>query len=499
MKKNTFILILLCFLFCWQVHAQTVSKESAQHVAENFWRNQFPQKTQSSLSVRLFEDNGQPTMYAFSSCNGWVLVAGDQRMPPILAYSDDGGGTFPEDDMPIAMQYLLDGYTAYIKALRTNRIYGEFNPQWTSYLNGDNSYPIRSVVVNPLLSRDGNENIWGQNGNNSESNPDTTKVYNKFCPPQNGCAHTKTGCAATALGQIMWYWQWPYAQKPIWNINKVVCKYDWDLMPYQLTNESTIEEANMVATLLHDIGVEENMVYGCSESYAYTDQMLNALRNKFYYSADNVINRHDYTDSAWFNILRGELNEQRPVIYLGESTDENHTFVIDGYDSDNKYHLNLGLKGTNNGYYNLNNVYTNGQSMIKHLRPDYEFYCSPFLVPYTDSWPTNFTVQHGGEISLWQMVFDSGMNGHIYSEESIKLLEGVYINLGARVYMGIKGTRCGDEQAPDLAPPASRQNAKTQGANNTQDTPPVNKILRNGQLYIIRGDSIYTINGVQIK
>lgn len=499
MKKNTFILILLCFLFCWQVHAQTVSKESAQHVAENFWRNQFPQKTQSSLSVRLFEDHGQPTMYAFSSCNGWVLVAGDQRMPPILAYSDDGGGTFPEDDMPIAMQYLLDGYTAYIKALRMNSIYGKYNPQWISYLNNNNSYPIRSIIVSPLLSRDGNENIWGQSGNNSEGNIDTAKVYNKFCPPRNNCAHTKTGCAATSVGQIMWYWQWPYAQKPVMNVNKVVCKYDWDLMPFQLTNESTIEEANMVATLLHDIGVEENMVYGCSESYAFPDQMLNALRYKFYYNADEWKDRDFYSDSSWFNMLQEELNGQRPVLYSGESMNESHAFVIDGYDSNNNYHLNLGLCGTGNGYYNLNNVFTDGQSMLTNIRPDYEFYCSPFLVPYTDVWPIEFTVQHGGKLTLWQMLFSNGMNGHIYSETSVKLSEGVYINLGARVYIGIKGTRCGDEQASVIEPRAIRKESHFIKTTNMSDMPSATKILRDGQLYIIRGESIYTINGIRIK
>ena len=46
---------------------------------------------------------------------GYVIVAGDDRVPAVLGYSDQG--TFDSQDIPEAMQELLEGYAAQIEAL----------------------------------------------------------------------------------------------------------------------------------------------------------------------------------------------------------------------------------------------------------------------------------------------------------------------------------------------------------------------------------------------
>jgi len=381
----------------------------------------------------------------------------------------------------------------------------EYNAQWGYFADSNTKINPRLSVVGPLLKRDGHEIAWGLKGNN-EYIPDTSKIYNKYCPPSSGCAHTQTGCVATALGQIMWYWQWPYAPKTTHNFNRLVNTYDWTLMPYQLMNNSSLEEVNMVAKLLHEIGVAINMSYGCGGSSSFLEDAVTGLRNTYYFHSDDKKNRFNFADSTWFELIKGELNESRPVLYAGSSPYlGSHAFVIDGYNSNNQYHLNLGFNGNSNGFYNLNDVYQNGQAMLTNISPNYEFYCDTFLVPYTDDWPMNFTVQHGGGITIEQMTFTNGMHGNIYSEEYVKFNEGIYIEEGAEIYVDIRGSRCQSNQyeAPLLImhPDSYEYNS---GA--TQDLDSflfintiATKILRDGQILIKKGNNTYTITGQKIK
>ena len=60
--------------------------------------------------------NADAAYYTFNaSRGGFVIVAGDDRVPAVLGYSDKG--TFDPQDMPEAMQTLLEGYAAQINAL----------------------------------------------------------------------------------------------------------------------------------------------------------------------------------------------------------------------------------------------------------------------------------------------------------------------------------------------------------------------------------------------
>ena len=269
-------------------------------------------------------------------------------------------------------------------------------------------------------------------------------------------------------------------------------------MPYKLTNASSVEEADMVAMLLHDIGEASHTSYGCSSSSSYLDQLVEAIKDTFYYNADDLKARYDYQDSVWFFLLKRELNEQRPVLYRGESTvGGKHFFVVDGYDSNNRYHLNLGWLGEGNGFYNLNKTYATGQAMVTNICPNYDFYCSPFLVPYTDDWPTYFSVQHGGGITVEQMTITNGMRGYIYSEEYVTLSYGMYIEVGAKVRIDIKGSHCSANQTRET--PHINQIYLYKSPQKISASHCVQKAFRDGQIYIIQGDKIYTTSGIRIK
>lgn len=79
--------------------------------------------------------------------------------------------------------------------------------------------------------------------------------------------------------------------------------------------------------------------------------------------------------------FKRELNESRPIQYAGFGNG-GHTWVLDGYDSNNFFHMNWGWGGSQDGYFNLNSlnpgaggiggagyVYNNNQQAIIGLQP----------------------------------------------------------------------------------------------------------------------------------
>ena len=509
MKTKIYILLGLCFLACQGVHSQVVSMEMAQQVAETFFISKTPSEYPNIIQTHSFGNREQPTMYAFSSPDGWVLVAGDKRVLPILAYSDENSEAFPaEEDMPDGMIYLLEWYANQIEALRNENLNRVFNPQWEDYLDTNRRNTInRSVIVSPLLTRNGHENAWDQSGNNGGNS--ISKSYNKFCPAIydtiSSCDHAVVGCVAVATSQIMWYWQWPYAAVvKDDNANQLVRNYNWKLMPYQLTDASSLEEADMVANLLHDVGVAVNMEYGCGASSAVPDSISVQLRNTFSYYAANLKKRSDYANSTWISMIKSELDSSRPVAYGGRrkvgTKYYGHRFVMDGYDSDNKFHINFGWGGTHHAYYSIDSIYNNyhySQSMVMNIYPNYPS-CSPTTIPSTDVWPTHFLIQNGGGINVGNRTITNGMRGSILSGEYVKLTSGFKVNMGAEVYIDVKDMHCDDR-----AGTFTHNNEKVHQA--PQKLPIPNtpssayKILRNGQVLIERNGHTYTLTGTEIK
>ena len=108
MKSKLYLLIVLLVLSI-STFAQQVSIETAQRVANIFLQNNVS-ATMRSASVTNTTTNSasvikpigkvaqSPVMYAVSQNSMWVLVAADERVTPILAYSDANTGMFSEEE-----------------------------------------------------------------------------------------------------------------------------------------------------------------------------------------------------------------------------------------------------------------------------------------------------------------------------------------------------------------------------------------------------------------
>ena len=473
MKGKLYLLSALLLLYS-PIFAQQVSLETAQRVANMFLQNNVPAAMRSASatntttsSVSVIKPIGKvaqsPVMYAISQDSVWVLVSADERVTPILAYSDANAGMFPEeDDMPDGMIALLEWYEEQIQYLRDSTTITTIHEGWQTYQVTSNTTE-NEIIVSPLLYRDGEENVWKQSGLNSGT-ATVDKCYNKFCPLTTEGKRSIVGCVAVAMGQLMWYWQWPeIAVVEDDDENTLIREYNWDYMPAKLRSTTPVEHIDMVANLLHDAGVSVNMTYTDSASSANSALVPSALRSFFSYNSDNQISRSN-NNSNWIDLLKENLDKGYPILYSGRRKKETdttktigHQFVIDGYDSSNAFHINYGW-GHSNAYYVLDTIpgvryrYYLRQSAIFNVHPNYPD-CSPREITQSEMWNTKFVVQNGGGITIGgDIVVESNQEGVIYSGEYVKLTNGFHAKAGSNLRIAIKDMQCGELQAASLMP-----------------------------------------------
>lgn len=156
--------------------AKPVDEATARTVASHFFASQYnlpsesltPQIAYAASPLR--DGKGAtPGFYVINFNNdGFVIVAGDDRVQPILAFSDEGA--FVAENMPEHIRFFLDGYSEDIQHIIDNQQYAAETilQQWEALLSGNTpAQKDGDVVVGPLLGN----NRWNQ-----------TKYYNDLCP-----------------------------------------------------------------------------------------------------------------------------------------------------------------------------------------------------------------------------------------------------------------------------------------------------------------------------
>jgi hypothetical protein len=230
---------------------------------------------------------------------------------------------------------------------------------WVNLLDGRKNVSV-STAVSPLV-----QTKWDQ-----------SPYYNNLCPYDNSKGErTVTGCVATAMAQVMNYWEYPkkgtgfhsynHSKYGTLNANFGSTTYDWANMPNELTSSSSTVQKNAVATLMYHCGVSVDMDYNVSSeggSGAYVISSRSpvthcteyALKTYFGYKTSiQGVQKADYTTTNWKNLLKAELDASRPIVYAGFG-DGGHCFVCDGYDNNDYFHFNWGWGGLYDGYFALN-------------------------------------------------------------------------------------------------------------------------------------------------
>lgn len=334
MKRTTTILIAICVSALF-ANGKQISQNAALSAARKYSRTG---QVAPAKNLRSDKTNNAP-YYAFNLEQGYVIVSGDDEMTELVGYAENG--FFDAENVPPQMQLWLDGYAEYVAAVQSGKAKAR------KILLSDSP----SVVVEPLVTTK-----WNQDA-----------PFNNFAPEytddNNNTQRCATGCAATAMAQIMKFHNWPeqgvghysYEHQSFGTISSNFSEhvYDWTNMIDRYNNgEYSSEQADAVALLMKDCGVSLNMNYG-PVSGASIYSYYPAFKNYFRYSS-RTVNRSGCETAEFTKIITDELQEGRPIIYCGTGEDGGHAFVVDGYDTNYFLHVNWGWGGYSDGYFDMN-------------------------------------------------------------------------------------------------------------------------------------------------
>jgi len=382
MKKNTLRIALLLFALFIQygTFAKTVSETSAKTIGCNYLISMGVSGVKSPADLTpsyTAQSQGGSSMVAdfyvfnIASSEGFVMVSADDKVIPVLAYS--ATSSFDITKIAPAAAAWIDWYKNQIAYVIANDLAPKAGTaeKWSRLSAAE---PVKTAAkttaVAPLLTT-----LWDQE-----------PYFNAQCPG-SGSTKAVTGCVATAMAQVMKFWNWPSAgcgmhsyvddtYGPL-SANFGNTAYQWTSMP------NTISGSNAaIATLMYHCGVSVNMHYGTGASGGsgswpvnYYSNFINcseyAFKTYFHYkpTIKGMIRFGDYygstvlldsfTTSGWITLLKTELNAGRPFIYTGnDGTSGGHAWVCDGWQAaDNFMHFNWGWSGYGpNGYYSVDMV-----------------------------------------------------------------------------------------------------------------------------------------------
>ena len=361
MKKT---ILILCFLaVIGSLMAGPIDQQQAAKLGAKFLSTTAVGQKNADIQLNLVTaavdlQRGATDYYVFNVANGegFVIIAGDDRVKPILAYSTTG--QYDPNNVADGFQFTLDGFREEIQYVREQNLSAtpDIVTEWKSVneTGSLNRGGQTRTVVGPLC-----QTLWNQNF-----------PWNSQCPedPEGNGGHVYAGCVATAMGQVMKFWEWPaqgvgshsyhpdgYAQQ---SANFGQTEYHFELMPNTLDSTNTEEEYFETAQLLHHLGISVNMMYSGHGSGAYSDDVPDALRSYFRYNCDDHIYNWGwggphYSNEQWSQMLKdGGLDEHLPL-YYSASDDNNqggHAFVCDGYDENNYFHFNWGWSGRDDAW-----------------------------------------------------------------------------------------------------------------------------------------------------
>lgn len=320
-------------------------------------------KAAANITVEKYQSLDMVNVYGIKG-KGVVFISKDDDIEPVLGISDED---FDVNNMPCGMKWWLNTANKSLERMKAKGITYRANPMAAS---GRPTYFIKTY--------------WNQ---------DTP--FNNLCPQINGSA-APTGCIATAMAQIMKYYQYPATSKGTgiysvttykdkndkegitkWYKRELGHTYQWTAMQssYGILSD---DENDAVATLMADAGAASRMNYSAAASGTIEWYAAKGFAENFRYDslAINCLQRDFYTDAEWMEIVRKEMEAKQPVLYCGSDTNEGgHAFLLDGIQSDGKVHVNWGWGKSGDGWFDVDVLKPNiagftgegfniGQSMV---------------------------------------------------------------------------------------------------------------------------------------
>jgi len=305
----------------------------------------------TTAPVSLLQKDGALSVYG--NRNGFVVMTSDDRYDAVLGYSNTA---FNPQNMPDGLRWWLRAAAATV------------NDPWRSL---ERMSTRAGAPVEPFI-----KTTWDQG-----------HPYNVKCP-KVGNDFPPTGCVATALAQVLKYYEYPATAKikGSYTINKkttnktVTTTYKWENMKdqYSESDGQFTAPVTAVAELMRDCGYACDMTYAKNGSATSDIYAALALKDFFKYDslAVHYYSHELYTDEEWASFVYDAIARKQPVLFGGaDEYGGGHEFLLCGQDASGKVYVNWGWGGTYDGFFNLDlleyrgNVFSYNQSIVTGLRP----------------------------------------------------------------------------------------------------------------------------------
>lgn len=391
MKRLLFLLLAVSTIV--SLNGAPVSHADALKIASNFMKVRMGEKSmpvETLTEVALDRSLQLEHLYIFTGKHSFVILSADDRAMPVLGYALDR--PFETENMPVNMLSWLQGYDYEIRYLEEHGVEASKSVKeaWETLSQGSLWQPVNRAEVQPLMATQ-----WGQHD-----------PFNYYCP--GNCV---TGCVATAMSQIMKYWEYPnkgtgshsyyHDTYGTLSANFGSTTYDWDQMTFKPSSSCSLAEKQALGKLLFQSGVAVEMYYGTEISSAFSADVPEAMIQYFGYNPETVMDEMSYyTNAGWKTLIKGELNQARPVYYAGNNSTSTggHAFICDGYDNRDYFHFNWGWTGNHDAYYMIGSLNPDSSTDLNFLN---RIITGLYPASYAIQAPTNLraTVQ-GNDVRL---------------------------------------------------------------------------------------------------
>jgi hypothetical protein len=370
MITKYFFFIMLC---AWlgtsslQVFARTTSYTEANLVAEKHLQRHGKSSGFSLNEGRLILSKDVVIAYLFDlDPQGYIVIAGSDLISPVIAYSFESD--FGTMDQGNPLFQLIKADLAYRIQYSTCLQNGSDNINvslWEEMLSGD------FKAINDLLFEQ-----WPATGDGwLKTNWTQNPPYSNFCPldPVTGL-RSYAGCPATAMAQIMNFHETTnsthfddaddyyhnYAGRQYW-IDDDYDFADFPSFPELNTYLDTLNAHYLAEkALTNDDKAAMTFACGVAARQVFTSQGSGTFGVDQAYDAYlrfgcSTVELLDSTDADLYERMKQNIKDTLPVhlAVVDESWSTGHNVVVDGYNTDDYYHLNFGWGGSFNGWYLL--------------------------------------------------------------------------------------------------------------------------------------------------
>ena len=345
MRKNVLLLLTILWSIHTTVYAQHRSFSSMKRIA---------QEKLSESEVNLLDN--LCNLYIYGNDKGFVIMNRDGESKAIIGYSHT---KYDKSCLPEGLKWWL-GVAG--KATQVQGIIHESTTKRAPF-----------TAVEPFI-----KSTWNQG-----------KPYYYLCPKNQSGENCMTGCVATALSQVLYYYKYPTTSEGSGSYTvgdkeyekSINTTYDWENMKdnYKQTELRSSAPVQAVAALMRDCGYATGMNYSAESSGAVDYSMALALRNNFKYDslAIRYYDRSNYSDEEWKGMVYAALEKKMPVMYAGtdEAGQSGHEFLLCGIDNEGLVYVNWGWGGDGDGFFDLDalkyfgNEFNSYQTMVIGTRP----------------------------------------------------------------------------------------------------------------------------------